>query len=615
MKPLRLAHFCSLLLAFGQALAGPGDTSAILAKAKEVSGGKAWDGITSVYTKAKVSVGGMVGLTESWEDVRSGRAYSTVALGPLTEADGFDGKTLWVQDSSKQVRVDDSEDARLGAANDAFRRMMAYWYPARGDARIEDSGEKLEGSRRFATLRVTPKGGRPFDVWIDASTFLFDRIIEKSAIETRTTYFSDYRTVGEVKVPFASRSTNGQTRYDQVASVEKIEFNVPLKDEMFRPPAAPAPDFVMAGGRTSTTLPFELINNHIFVEARLDGRGPFRLLCDTGGSNVVTPELAKELGLKSEGTFEGTGVGEKSEDVGLTRVKSLQVGDVSLHDQVFAVFDLRTMSEVEGVPLRGLIGYEVFKRFVATIDYEHRTLTLTLPSAFVPPAKGTVVPFKFSGTIPEVQGEIDGIPGKFHIDTGSRTTLTILAPFAKAHDLKTRYGAKVEAVTGWGVGGPARGIVVRAGMLKLGGVAVDGPLVELSLQTKGGFIDPYVAGNVGAGVLKRFNIIFDYGRQQLIFERNANYGNPDGYDRAGMWVNLSAGAFQVMDVTAGGPAAEAGIKVGDKVLAVDGQTPAELSLPALRTKLKSDPPGTKVRLRVESGGQGRDVVLTLRDLI
>jgi len=615
MKPPSLAFFCSLLLAFGQVLAGPGDASAILAKAKEVSGGKAWDGIASVYTKAKVSVGGMVGLTESWEDVRSGRAYSTVALGPLTEADGFDGKTLWVQDSSKQVRVDDSEDARLGAVNDAYRRMMAYWYPARGDARIEDSGEKVEGGRRFETLRITPKGGRPFDVWIDAATFLFDRIIEKSAIETRTTYFSDYRTVGEVKVPFASRSTNGQTRYDQVASVEKIAFNVLLKDEMFRPPAAPAPDFDMAGGRTSTTLPFELINNHIFVEARLDGRGPFRLLCDTGGSNVVTPELAKELGLKSEGTFEGTGVGEKSEDVGLTKVKSLQVGDVSLRDQVFAVFDLKTMSEVEGVPLRGLIGYEVFKRFVAAIDYEHRTLTLTLPSAFVPPAKGTAVPFKFSGTIPEVQGEIDGIPGKFHIDTGSRTTLTILAPFAKAHDLKARYGAKVEAVTGWGVGGPARGLVVRAGMLKLGGVAVDGPLVELSLQTKGGFVDPYVAGNVGAGVLKRFNIVFDYGRQQLIFERNANYGNPDGYDRAGMWLNLSQGAFRVMDVTAGGPAAEAGIKVGDKVLAVDGRTPAELSLPALRTKLKSDPPGTIVRLRVESGGQGRDVVLTLRDLI
>ncbi len=615
MKPLRSALLCSAILVFGHALAGPGDASAILAKAKEVSGGKAWDGISSVYTKSKVSVGGLAGLAESWEDVKTGRTYSTVALGPLSEAGGFDGKTLWVQDTSKQVRVEDSEDARLGAANEAFRRMMAYWYPARGEARIEDAGEKMEGNRRFATLRITPKGGRPFDVWVDAATFLFDRIIEKSATETRTTFFSDYRTIGEVRVPFASRSTNGQTRYDQVVTVETVEFNVPLKDEMFRLPAPPAPDFSMAAGRTSTTLPFELINNHIFIEARLNGRGPFRLLCDTGGSNVVTPELAKELGLKSEGALEGTGVGEKSEDVGLTKVKSLQVGDVTLSDQAFAVFDLKTMNEVEGFPLRGLIGYEVFKRFVATIDYEHQTLTLTLPSAFVSPKKGTVVPFKFSGTIPEVQGEIDGIPGKFHIDTGSRTSLTILAPFAKAHDLKTRYGAKVEAVTGWGVGGPARGLVVRAGVLKLGGVTVDGPLADLSLQTKGGFIDPYVAGNVGAGILKRFNIVFDYGRQQLIFERNANYGNPDGYDRAGMWLNLSADAFQVMDVTAGGAAAEAGIKVGDKVLAVDGQTAAQLSLPALRAKLRSDPPGTKVRLSVESGGQRRDIVLTLRDLI
>jgi C-terminal processing protease CtpA/Prc len=71
----------------------------------------------------------------------------------------------------------------------------------------------------------------------------------------------------------------------------------------------------------------------------------------------------------------------------------------------------------------------------------------------------------------------------------------------------------------------------------------------------------------------------------------------------------------VLDVVAGGPAEQAGIKVGDKILAIDGRTPAELPLPAARVKLKTDAPGSKLRLRVSSGGAEREVVLTLRDLV
>jgi hypothetical protein len=492
---------------------------------------------------------------------------------------------------------------------------MAYWFPERWEGNIEYFGEKQESNRQFRIIRITPKDGRPFDIWIDATTYLFDRIVEKTAMETRTTFLSDYRQVSGVKVPFFSRSTNGEERYDQLGTTEKVEFNVPLKDEMFRMPLPPAPDFVIAGGKTSTTIPFELHNNHIYMQAKLNGKGPFELLCDTGGANIVTPELAKEIGLKYEGVLQGRGVGEKSEDVALTKIQTLQVGEATLSDQVFAVYPLSTLQNVEGLPMHGLIGYEVFKRFVVKIDYENSRLTLMMPSSFSYSGSGTAVPFKFNGHVPQVEGEIDAIPGKFDIDTGSRTSLTILAPFAEKHNLKAHYGAKVQAVVGWGVGGPARGLVTRANVLKLGNVTVENPLTELSLQTKGAFTDPYVAGNVGAGVLKRFNIIFDYNRQQLIFERNANYSLPDNYDRAGMWLNQENGAFQVVDVVAGGPAEEAGLKSGDSILAVDGKTPAQLSLLAARTKFKSDPPGTKVRLLVLSGGNKKELTITLRDLI
>ncbi len=612
-----MSYLLSLLVVLMAVTAAPAqeDARQILAKAKDALGGAAWDGVTSIHTKANVRTSGLAGPVESWEDVRTGRYYSTFMLGAFTGAQGFDGKTVWSQDSSRQVRADEGGDAREGAVNEAYRRTMAYWFPQRWEGRIESPEEKREGDRKFYVIKITPRGGRPFEIWIDAGTYLFDRTVEKTALETRTTFFSDYREVSGVKIPFSSRSTNGEERYDQLLAADRVELDVPLKDAMFRMPPPPEPDFVFAGGKVSTTIPFELINNHIYVQVGLNGKGPFRFLCDTGGSNILTPDAVKTLGLKSEGALQGRGVGEKSEDFGLTKIGHLEMGGVTLSDQVFAVFDPAALAEVEGLLIQGLVGYEVFKRFVVEVDYENSRLTLTLPSAFSYEGKGTVVPFKFNGQIPQVDGEIDGVPGKFDIDTGSRSSLTILAPFAEKNNLKARWRPKVEAVTGWGVGGPARGLVGRAVLVKLGNVAVENPLTEISVQTKGAFTDPYVAGNVGGGLLKRFNIIFDYDRHQLIFERNANFSLPDDYDRAGIWLNLVGGVFKVMNVVAGGPAAEAGLKEGDSILAIDGKTPAVLSLAAARTMFKSSPPGTKVKLLVSSGGKKEELTITLRDLI
>jgi hypothetical protein len=590
------------------------DPRAILARVKEATGGAAWDRIRSTHSTVVLETGGLKGSAEGFEDVLTGRSVTRYELGPVTGANGFDGKTVWSQDSSKQVRLEEGGESREAAANDAYRSALGYFYPERWPAKLEYQGEKTEDGRSFLVVRATPKGGRPYDIWIDAKTSLIDHTVEKAAIETRTVFYSDYREVQGVRVPFSQRSTNGEEKYDQLIKLQSIDFNVALADARFAPPAPPPPDFAIAGG-TSTTIPFELLNNHIYVQVKINGNGPFRMLCDTGGANIVTPEAAKQLGLATEGALQGRGVGEKSEDVALAKVEKLQLGEATLENQVFAVYPMASFSKVEGVSSSGLVGYEIFKRFVVTVDYERSRLTLALPQAFDYKGQGTVVPFKFNEHIPQVEGEIDGVAGKFDIDTGSRASLDLLGPFVEKHDLAAKYAPKLEGVTGWGVGGPARAAIGRAQVLKLGQVTVPAPVTELTLQKKGAFTDPYVAGNVGAGVLKRFNIVFDYGHQRMIFEKNANYARPDAFDRAGMWMNEGEAGFDVMDVFSGSPAAEAGIKVGDTIVAVDGRPVASLSLPALRQRFREDAVGTKVTLKLRSGDAEREVVLTLRDLV
>lgn len=615
IRPITLLTALLLLLLGVVASAQAADPRAILARSKEASGGKAWDSVRTLHVRVNIETSGLSGTAESWEDVLTGRSAESFALGPATGAQGYDGKVNWIVDPSGQVRVSDSGDAREGSANQGYRRSLAYWYPERWPAQVTDGGEKTEGDRGFHVVRIHPERGRPFEMWIDAKTFLIDRLVEQGSNEVRTDFQSDYREIQGLKFPGKTRSTNGETKYDQLVTLQGIEVNPAVDEAKFRMPESGPKDFAIASGKATATVPFEFLNNHIFVKIRLDGQGPLNVFFDTGGMNVVTPEVAERLGLKSEGAIQGRGVGEKSEDVGITQVKELRLGDVTLANQVFYVFPLRDMDKVEGVPIDGIIGYEVFKRFVVRIDYEKKMATLSLPEAFKAEGAGTAVPFTFDEQTPQAEGKIDGVAGRFSLDTGSRSSLDLFGPFAEAHGLVAKYAPKIEMITGWGVGGGVRSAVTRGSLLELGSVQVPSPVTEIAKTKSGAYTDRYLAGNVGNGVFKRFTVTFDYSRQLVHFQPNASFAAKDAFDRAGLWMNKNSEGFEVIDLAVGGPAAEAGLKAGDTIVTVDGTSAKDLTLPAVRARLRESAPGTKVRLSVLSGGKTRELTVTLRDLV
>jgi hypothetical protein len=127
----------------------------------------------------------------------------------------------------------------------------------------------------------------------------------------------------------------------------------------------------------SLVIPFETLKSgHMAVKIKVNGKGPYRVIFDTGAPiNLLNNKLAKEAGLL-KGTptstlpFMGT--------IAEVKVKELQVGSAKAADQFAIVMDhplVELMSKKLG-PLYGIVGFPFFARYRMTIDYQAETLTL-----------------------------------------------------------------------------------------------------------------------------------------------------------------------------------------------------------------------------------------------
>ena len=165
--------------------------------------------------------------------------------------------------------------------------------------------------------------------------------------------------------------------------------------------------------------------------------------------------------------------------------------------------------------------------------------------------------FDLEGRYPIIPATLDGMPVRLLVDTGSRGTLTLSAPFVREHDLITKYGASPEALNGWGVNGGVRARPARFGALRVGDIDIEGIAGDLFTGNKGGLTSPNWQGNLGGGVLHRFTLALDYANKKIYLAPNADFSKPYDFDRSGLWMLLDGDALKVVDVAKSSAAEQA----------------------------------------------------------
>jgi hypothetical protein len=370
---------------------------------------------------------------------------------------------------------------------------------------------------------------------------------------------------------------------------------------------------------SAQTLPFELIDNRVFVDLSLNGKGPYKFILDTGAVAAISDTVARELKLNVADGAENGGVGEKTVRTGRTRVRDLKLGDISLHDLDFSVLSLDDSPAVFGSkPVHGIIGLPMFETSIVTFDYVKHEVTLSPPEKFKAPAGAIIVPFQLRGQIPVVNGALDGIKARFAVDTGARSALLVYGPFAEQNRLREKYHATAEGITGWGIGGPVRSLLARAATFKLGSADVHDIVIRLSTQHSGATTASDIAGLIGPDILKQFTVTFDYPHSRMLLVKNSNYGHRDTWDRTGMWVSadtVNSSEWRVLEVMPDSPAAQAGIRVNDRITKLDGKPVSQLVLPDVRDSFRTRAFHSKIIVEYRRNGEPRAAELTLRDIV
>lgn len=130
--------------------------------------------------------------------------------------------------------------------------------------------------------------------------------------------------------------------------------------------------------RSPVKIPFVLERGEIYVDAFVDGQGPFRFVVDTGASGAgrVDVKLVESLRLRVTGTTTNSDL-VNTATISTVTLKSLRVGSLEQHG-----VEVLSRDYNEGVPageklLMGIIGREFFSACILTIDYARHELVVS----------------------------------------------------------------------------------------------------------------------------------------------------------------------------------------------------------------------------------------------
>jgi predicted aspartyl protease len=249
-----------------------------------------------------------------------------------------------------------------------------------------------------------------------------------------------------------------------------------------------------AGSGAALRVPFERVDGRIYVQAQVNGRGPFRFAVDTGASGLgrADARLVQALGLRMTGETPNSD-GVRTATSATTRLDALALGSLVRTDVEVIARDYGS-GKPEAQRFDGILGRDFFGDGLLVIDYPAGVLAFTTTAGLPADAPGSLAyerPFR-------VPAAIAGLAVTAHLDTGANVNAVLPKSLYDAVDASPLSAAAPGRLTNGTV--DARRATL-AGPLRIGGAS----LANLEVRVSETFPELLV----GAHVLQHYLLAID----------------------------------------------------------------------------------------------------------
>lgn len=382
--------------------------------------------------------------------------------------------------------------------------------------------------------------------------------------------------------------------------------------------------FHLKPGQRRVQFPIEIVNNLIIVPVVLNGQLPLKFILDTGVRTTILTEKAFSdiLNLPYSRHYKVAGPGgEKIVEAYITNNVTLDMPGI--HGQGHAMLvlqeDYLELRNYLGTDVQGILGYEVFSRFVVEIDYEDRRLTISAPEYFKPKKSFQVLSIEIEDTKPYVQVPVTMRNGtvlnaKLLVDTGASHGV-VLDPVSDPNIFIPE--KHVNSLIGRGLGGAINGKIGRITTIELGRYKLHDVIANFPNPGDYGYADTIKSsdifrnGAIGGELLRRFTTIFNFSMGKMYLKKNLAFSRKFNFNMSGMTFRAKGARlrrYEITDVRKGSSADEAGILTGDELVSINGIAASEFDLNGINSIFDIRP---GKRIRVELMRQGKTFVKKL----
>ncbi len=332
-------------------------------------------------------------------------------------------------------------------------------------------------------------------------------------------------------------------------------------------------EFIEPVSRLLTRIPItQLTGGVVILNATFDDfPDTLNFILDTGSSGISldssTAAYFKLNPVESDRTIRGIAGIKK---VGFLYNRKLKFPNLVVDSLNFHVNDYSVLTSVYGERIDGIIGFSLFNRYIVKLNYDSLTMDICSRGTIRYPRGGylfrpviSTLPVQFARVKDEPTHNV-----RFLHDIGAGVCLMLSKDFVDDSALLQKK-RKLWPKDGEGIGGKVSMNLTVIKELKIGPYKFRNVPTYIFEDTYNVTSYPYLAGLIGNDILRRFNVIFNYPKRDIYMVPNSHFREPFDYTYSGIDLYFTDGKIEIGTVAFGSPAAEAGIKEHDVVLAVN----------------------------------------------